>query len=374
MTAMEHYHEKSCVRFKEWTGEKDHILVFFNQDSGSCWSPVGRSGGEQKVSLGERCWYHGIVVHELGHSMGFWHEMNRPDRDEWIFIYWQNIVPGFSSAFDKYTTAEVNTLGEKFDFRSIMMYDEYAFSKDGTSPTLQATTGVEIGPIWKKPGLSQSDIRRLHRLYQCNGNKPKPGFPYDVKCDFNSHTCGFKNGGSAVWNWRTFNDTDGYVYSSYEVAGTTLGQFVSVGFHPVTSDDPRGVLGCLRFWYLIQAGGGSATLKLSCAYLDRVTRLDEDPDMMFEIWMNNETSPMDDPKWTHVQVPIYVTRPFRVCSSSAHRPRSSSSGMVIQLRNRLYKPYPNLDFSLKFPLRRSLPPTDLTDGVVPPRANGENSF
>lgn len=60
--------------------------------SGACWSPVGRVGGEQRLSLGQRCWYFGIVVHELGHSIGFWHEMNRPDRDNWINIYWSNII------------------------------------------------------------------------------------------------------------------------------------------------------------------------------------------------------------------------------------------------------------------------------------------
>ncbi|CAG2067060.1 unnamed protein product, partial [Timema podura] len=60
---------------------------------GACWSPVGRSGdGEQKLSLGQRCWYLGIVIHELGHAVGFWHEMNRPDRDSYIYVYWDNII------------------------------------------------------------------------------------------------------------------------------------------------------------------------------------------------------------------------------------------------------------------------------------------
>jgi hypothetical protein len=54
---------------------------------------VGRTGnGEQRLSLGQRCWYLGIVIHELGHAIGFWHEMNRPDRDSWIYVYWNNII------------------------------------------------------------------------------------------------------------------------------------------------------------------------------------------------------------------------------------------------------------------------------------------
>jgi hypothetical protein len=47
----------------------------------------------------------------------------------------------------------------------------YVYFQDGVSPTLQAKKpGVVIGPIWKKPGLSSSDIRRIHKLYKCQGN------------------------------------------------------------------------------------------------------------------------------------------------------------------------------------------------------------
>ncbi len=60
-----------------------------------CCSYVGRrGGGPQAISIGKNCDKFGIVVHELGHVIGFWHEHTRPDRDDHVSIIRDNIQPG----------------------------------------------------------------------------------------------------------------------------------------------------------------------------------------------------------------------------------------------------------------------------------------
>jgi len=63
-----------------------------------CCSFVGKRGnGPQAISIGKNCDKFGIVVHELGHVIGFWHEHTRPDRDNHVQIVFKNILPGKTS-------------------------------------------------------------------------------------------------------------------------------------------------------------------------------------------------------------------------------------------------------------------------------------
>ena len=58
-----------------------------------CASSIGRIGGYQPIKLGDHC-PAGSVIHEVGHSLGLWHTQSRPDRDKYIQILWDNILPG----------------------------------------------------------------------------------------------------------------------------------------------------------------------------------------------------------------------------------------------------------------------------------------
>lgn len=58
-----------------------------------CASAIGHNGNKQQMRMGDLC-PAGSVIHEWGHSIGLWHTQSRPDRDDYVQIMWDNILPG----------------------------------------------------------------------------------------------------------------------------------------------------------------------------------------------------------------------------------------------------------------------------------------
>ncbi|XP_048472235.1 tolloid-like protein 2 [Rhincodon typus] len=186
--AMRHWEKFTCVTFVERTTEESFV-VFTYRPCGCC-SYVGRrGGGPQAISIGKNCDKFGIVVHELGHVIGFWHEHTRPDRDAHVSIIRENIQPGQEYNFLKMEPAEVNSLGETYDFDSIMHYARNTFSRGVFLDTILPRRD-EHGmrpPIGQRVRLSKGDIAQAKKLYRCPacgeslqdsiGNFSTPGFP-----------------------------------------------------------------------------------------------------------------------------------------------------------------------------------------------------
>ncbi|XP_045583756.1 zinc metalloproteinase nas-4 [Procambarus clarkii] len=182
--AVAEFHKKTCIRFVERVTQADYVHILRGQ---GCSSAVGRSGGPQVVSLGAGCVQHGVVVHELMHAAGFWHEQSRYDRDQYVTINWSNIIQGQEYNFEKKSNTITTDLGLAYDYASVMHYDAFAFASSYSAPTiLPKQSGVNIG---QRTGLSELDARGLNLLYKC-GSDGWESTPAPESCVDQYEQCG----------------------------------------------------------------------------------------------------------------------------------------------------------------------------------------
>jgi astacin len=159
--AINHWHTNTPIRFIPHSTEEN--LVNFTTANGVCQSPVGMQGnGRQQIFLDNNCGT-GAVIHEIGHTVGLWHEQSRTDRNNFVLINLQNIIPGQEHNFNQEITENART---EYDYCSIMHYGAFAFSANGlpTITVLQPNRpcGSTIG---QRNGLSEGDKSAIHYLY-----------------------------------------------------------------------------------------------------------------------------------------------------------------------------------------------------------------
>lgn len=113
--AMKHWENFTCIKFIERNPVDHPNYIVFTERACGCCSFVGMRGlGAQAISIGKNCDKFGIVVHELGHVVGFWHEHTRPDREKHVVINKDNISPGQEYNFNKLPDEDVDSLGQPY--------------------------------------------------------------------------------------------------------------------------------------------------------------------------------------------------------------------------------------------------------------------
>jgi hypothetical protein len=110
--------------------------ILFRDSSGNS-SPIGMQPLVNVVNLFN--WDFQIVIcHELYHSLGFWHEQTRHDRDTFVTINWANIESGEDHNFEM--VPDASTYGP-YDFDSFMHYPRAGFSVNGQDT-------ITVNPPW----------------------------------------------------------------------------------------------------------------------------------------------------------------------------------------------------------------------------------
>ncbi|XP_023232110.1 astacin-like metalloprotease toxin 5 isoform X1 [Centruroides sculpturatus] len=161
ITIIDYIQLVTCLRFVYRRTEDNYIYI---QEGEGCNSHVGKQGGRQILNLGSRCWNLGIILHELCHAIGFYHEHTRPDRDKYIKILWDNIIDGNKTVFQ--INRFLKTCGT-YSYDSIMHYGPTIFAKDGKITLMPTLPNVTLKEVYDRRFLSESDIECINKLYKC---------------------------------------------------------------------------------------------------------------------------------------------------------------------------------------------------------------
>uniref|UniRef100_A0A0K0F854 Metalloendopeptidase n=1 Tax=Strongyloides venezuelensis TaxID=75913 RepID=A0A0K0F854_STRVS len=168
--AMDAIEKNTCIVFKPRKGEKDYVQ-FDNQFNEGCYSLVGREGGPQTIMLEsnmyQTCLAFEIVVHELLHTVGLWHEQMRFDRDNFIKVHYENIDKWMYPQFAKINTDEATSYGIPYDYRSVMHYGKNAFAKAPGLITMETIDKKYQNVIGTVKDVAKADYNKVCLIYNC---------------------------------------------------------------------------------------------------------------------------------------------------------------------------------------------------------------
>ncbi|KAG8309063.1 hypothetical protein J6590_095018 [Homalodisca vitripennis] len=167
--AMNEIKRKTCVSFRPRSSrDTDYLTIGDDRSKPGCWSFVGRKGNDQHLNLRRPwCLEHSVVVHELLHSLGLFHQQSASNRDDYVQIHWQNIEHGQEDNFEKQDPSTVASYGVPYDYNSIMHYGTHAFSRNREPTITPLKEGVEIGV---RKNLSRGDVAKINIMYNCNSS------------------------------------------------------------------------------------------------------------------------------------------------------------------------------------------------------------
>ena len=85
---------------------------------------------------------------------------------------WVSFLEGFEKNFESYGPERLDSVGEPYDFDSLMHYDNQAFSKNGQN-TLESLADPTRS-LGNMDDFSKIDIKQLLKSYPCKAGDKKP--------------------------------------------------------------------------------------------------------------------------------------------------------------------------------------------------------
>ena len=151
LDAIQHWNEKTVIRLVERTDQENWVRFVPGRGCQAGWTTSSHESGRQNatISLSKNCSFTG-VVHEIGHIVGLWHEHQRNDRDQNIWI--APDAPGWNDLM-----GSRGLDSGPYDYGSVMHYGGGGGLRRTIPPGIPLASGGS--------GLSAGDIDGVSRLY-----------------------------------------------------------------------------------------------------------------------------------------------------------------------------------------------------------------
>ena len=194
--AMAEWEAVATLFFQPRNGESNYIYIQDHAELNN--SMVGMQDGGQVVNIHN--WDKFIIVHELGHAIGLWHEHSRADRNTYITINWDQIEEDTEHNFDIHS--EGYMLGP-YNFDSIMHYHQCAFSTcaECWNDPVNCRT-ITVNPNWS---YMQDEIGQRTHLSSLDGITMSLMYPENGTVFVDKHYTGTIAVGTLYWPFKSFN-------------------------------------------------------------------------------------------------------------------------------------------------------------------------
>nr|XP_039261520.1 zinc metalloproteinase nas-36-like [Styela clava] len=169
--SMRNLSQRTCLDFIPRTENEPDYLKIMSRGQG-CSAHIGRAGGRQLVNLPEGCFFEATIQHELMHTLGFYHEQSRKDRDAYVDIHWDNLDKYTSHNFDKEESEQLIDLGSEYEITSGMHYMSFCWAVDKSKPTITGKGNVIIKKKHEENFLTAEDLHEIRLLYKCKDSGP----------------------------------------------------------------------------------------------------------------------------------------------------------------------------------------------------------
>ncbi len=177
------------ISFVPRSNQVEYVFFTGNTNAGNNTSHDGFIKGKRvEVNITAFWWRQAewMPAHELGHVLGFHHEHQRWDRDEFVTINYQNIKPGRQHDYDWIPQTNWIVSSTTYDYRSIMHYrvcwagacESECKDGDGSSPcAVIDPVGTNYDRVigqWDENQISATDAEKARLVYGTNTVRAAP--------------------------------------------------------------------------------------------------------------------------------------------------------------------------------------------------------